>query len=137
MELEFRAALLAWLQADEELSGSLNAIVEEAPSRTALPWLAIAASASTDWSAKLLMGREIRVALELHYRGDDPLAEARLLSAIERRVNAMPTDGPTEGPTGDYGFRIASLVFLRSRAEQRGEARRAALIEYRARVIAA
>ncbi len=141
MELEFRAALLAWLQADEELSGSLNAIVEEAPSRTALPWLAIAASASTDWSAKLLMGREIRVALELHYRGDDPLAEARLLSAIERRVNAMPTDGPTDGPTegpsGDYGFRIASLVFLRSRAEQRGEARRGALIEYRARVIAA
>lgn len=127
MELAFRAALLAWLQADEELNGSLNAIVEEVPSRTALPWLAIAASASTDWSAKLLTGREIRVALELHYRGDDPLAEAGLLSAIERRVDSMPTDGP--------GFRIASLVFLRSRAEQRGEARRAALIEYRARVI--
>lgn len=129
MELAFRAALLAWLASDSALSASLNAIVEEAPSRTALPWLALTASASADWSAKDVAGREIRVALELNYRGDDPLSEAALVAGIERRVETLPT-------TQD-GFRIASLTFLRARAEQRGEARRALVLEYRARVLAA
>lgn len=129
MELAFRAALLAWLAADPALSGSLNAIVEEAPSRTALPWLALTASASTDWSAKDIAGREVRVALELNYRGDDPLSEAALVGAVERRVESLPV--------AQDGFRIASLTFLRARAEQRGEARRALVLEYRARVLAA
>lgn len=129
MELAFRAALLAWLAADPALSGSLNAIVEEAPSRTALPWLALTASASADWSAKDIAGREVRVALELNYRGDDPLSEAALVGAVERRVESLPM--------AHDGFRIASLTFLRARAEQRGEARRALVLEYRARVLAA
>lgn len=128
MELAFRAVLLAWLAADSALSAGLNAIVEEAPSRTSLPWLALTASASADWSAKDVAGREIRVALELNYRGDDPLAEAALVAAIERRVESLPL--------AQDGFRVASLTFLRARAEQRGEARRALLLEYRARVLA-
>lgn len=131
MELSFRAVLIDWLASDPALSGVLNAIVEEAPSRTALPWLALAASASSDWSNKSAAGREIRVALELHYRGDDPLAESALVAAIERRVESLPAD---QTPAG---FRIASLTFLRARAEQRGEARRALLLEYQARVLAA
>ena len=45
MELAFRAVLLAWLAADSALSAGLNAIVEEAPLRKALPWLALTASA--------------------------------------------------------------------------------------------
>jgi len=129
MEIAFRAALLAWLAADPALASALNAIVEEAPSRTAVPWLALSASASTDWSTKDSVGREVRVALELHYRGDDPLAEAALVGAVERRVEALPA--------AQSGFRVASLIFLRARAEQRGEARRALLLEYRARILAA
>ena len=39
-------------------------------------------------------------------------------------------------PADQPDFRIASLTFLRARAEQRGEARRAVLLEYRARLIA-
>ncbi|MCH7629045.1 MULTISPECIES: DUF3168 domain-containing protein [Novosphingobium] len=131
MEIAFRSALLAWLQADPALSGNLNAVVEEAPSRTALPWLALTASASTDWSTKTEAGRDIRVALELNYRGDDPLSEAALIAAIERRVESLPADQSAAG------FRIASLMFLKGRAEQRGEARRALVLEYRVRVMAA
>ena len=130
MELAFRAALLAWLAADTALSGNLNAIVEEAPSRTALPWLALTASASTDWSTKSGPGREIRVALELNYRGDDPLSESALIAAIERQVETLPADQSAAG------FTVASLMFLKARAEQRGEARRALVLEYRARVLA-
>jgi hypothetical protein len=131
MELAFRAVLLAWLAADATLADGLNTIVEEAPSRTALPWLALTASASADWSHKTGRGREIRVALELAYRGDDPLSESALIAAIEQRVEALPVDQSANG------FTLANIRFLKARAEQRGEARRALVLEYTARVLAA
>lgn len=126
MEIQLRAALIAWLA--DDLSTQLNAVVEEAPSRTALPWLAVAASASSDWSCKSHLGREVRVALELHCRGDTPDAAGALIAAIEQRVAALPA--------AQTGFRIVSAQFLRARAEQRGESRRAVLLEYRFRLLA-
>lgn len=128
MELALRAAVLDWLAADPALSGELNAIVEEAPSRSSLPWLAIVASASTDWSNKTMPGREVRLALELHCRGDTPDAAAQLVAAIEARVSNLPR--------AQGSFEIASLRFLRARAEQRGESRRAVLLEYAFRLLA-
>ena len=128
MEIPLRAALLSWLAIDPLLSSELNAIAEEAPSRTSLPWLAIAASASSDWSCKTHTGREVRVALELHCRGDRPDAAADLISAIERRIEQLPRD--------QDGFSIATIQFLRARAEQRGESTRAILLEYRFRLLA-
>ena len=129
MEIPLRAALLAWLSADVVLAAQLNAIVEEAPSRTALPWLAVAASASADWSAKDVPGREVRIALELHCRGDQPAAAADLTAAIEARIGALPPDQPN--------LRVVNIIFLRARAEQRGANTRAILLEYRFRVLAA
>ena len=128
MELPFRVALLAWLAADPLLAAGLNTITEEAPLRASPPWLGIVASASTDFGHKTGAGREVRVALELQTLGDDACGTAALVGAIETRIAAMPADQPD--------FTIASLTFLRARAEQRGEARRAVLLEYRARLIA-
>jgi len=128
MEIPLRAALVAWLAADPTLA-ELNAVVEEAPSRTTLPWLAIAASASIDWSCKTAPGREVRVAFELHCRGDAPETAAALVAAIEARIEALPR--------AQSGFVLVSTTFLRARAEQRGESRRAILLEYRFRVLAA
>ena len=128
MEIALRAALLAWLSADPALSGQFNAIVEEAPSRTSLPWLAIAASASADWSTKSGAGREVRIAVELHCRGDRADDAAPLAAAIEARIGALPAAQP--------GFSVVTIQFLRARAEQRGESRRAILIEYRFRLLA-
>jgi hypothetical protein len=128
MEVPLRAALLAWLAADPKLAANLNAVVEEAPARTSLPWLAIAASASTDWSTKSHAGREIRIALELHCRGDAPDAAGNLVAAIEARIASLPRD--------QADFTVASTRFLRARAEQRAESRRAILIEYAFRVLA-
>lgn len=127
MEVQLRAALIAWLAADPALAGTLNAVVEEAPVRVALPWLAIAASASADWSTKDRTGREVRVALELHCRGDRPDSAAALVGAIERRVATLPVVQP--------GYRVVSIQFLRARAEQRPANTRAVLIEYRFRVL--
>ena len=127
MEVQLRAALIAWLAADPALAGTLNAVVEEAPSRMALPWLAIAASTSADWSTKDRSGREVRVALELHCLGDRPDSAATLVGAIERRVAALPA------VQSDY--RVVSAQFLRARAEQRPANTRAVLLEYRFRVL--
>jgi len=129
VELSLRTALLAWLAADSLLGAQLNAVVEEAPTRTALPWLALAASASADWSTKTAPGREVRIALELHCRGDRPDDAAALVSAIERRVESLPAD--------QRDFSIAAIQFLRARAEQRPANTRAVLLEYRFRLIAA
>ncbi|WP_395329953.1 DUF3168 domain-containing protein [Novosphingobium sp. BL-8H] len=128
MEIALRAALVDWLATDPLLGAELNAVVEEAPSRTSLPWLAIASSASADWSCKTAPGREVRVALELHCRGDAPDTAAMLVAAIEGRVEALPRD--------QAAFRIVGIQFLRARAEQRGESRRAILLEYRFRLMA-
>lgn len=131
MEIPFRAVLIGWLASDATLGAALNAVVEEAPSRVALPWLALTASASTNWGTKTLAGREIRVALELNFRSSDPLGGAALVAAIEARVESLPYDQTAKG------FRIASLAMLKARAEQRGEALRVVVLEYRARVMAA
>ena len=130
METRLRAALIAWLAADPALA-DINIVTEESPVRAPVPSLGMAASASTDWSTKDATGREVRVALELNYRGDDPLSESGLIAAIERRVESLPADQSAAG------FRMASLLFLRARAEQRGEALRALRLEYRARLFAA
>lgn len=126
METLLRAALLAWLRADPALA-MLNSVTEEAPLKPTLPWLGIAASASTDWSTKELAGREVRVALELHCRGDDPASAASLAAAIEARVVGLPR--------AQAGFEIASIQFLRSRAEQRANNVRSVLIEHQFRVL--
>ena len=127
MEIPLRAALTAWLADDPGLTAQLNSIAEEVPSRTSLPWLAIVASASSDWSCKSNPGREVRVALELHCRGDQADAAAELTAAIEQRIEQLPRDQP--------GFRIVTSQFLRARAEQRGESVRAILLEYRFRLL--
>lgn len=128
METLLRTALLAWLRADPALA-AINLIAEEAPLEASLPWLGIAASASADWSAKEVTGREIRIALELHCRGDDPATPAALTQAIEARIEALPRDQP--------GLTVISTRFLRARAERRARNTRAVLLEYRFRALAA
>lgn len=128
MEFAFRRDLLAWLAADPELSAGLNAIGEESPVAASPPWLGIAASASADWGAKGAPGRELRVALELVVRGDDPTGAAALTEAIERRVATMPA--------AQSGYRVVVTQFLRSRAERRAGNIRVVLTEWRFLILA-
>ncbi len=127
MEIPLRAALIAWLAADPALA-AIHIVTEEQPIRAPVPWLGIAASASADWSTKDRQGREVRVALELHGRGNDPAALATLTRAIEQRVETLP---PAQA-----GFALVTTQFLRSRAEQRERHTRAVLLEYRFRLLA-
>ena len=128
METDLRAALIAWLRSDAVLANLLNAVTEEAPSRASPPWLGLVASASGDWSTKDRAGREVRVAMELHCRGDDPGTAGAVTRAIEARVEALPR--------AQDGFAVATIAFLRARAEQRAGNVRAVLLEYRFRLLA-
>lgn len=127
MENHLRAQLLQWLRDDPELS-SINAIEEEAPVHASAPWLGIAASASTDWGTKERRGREVRIALELESRADEPDADGPLVEAIEQRVLDLP---PIHS-----GFELASIRFLRARSEERDANLRGSLLEFRFRIFA-
>lgn len=129
MESALRASLIGWLRADPALAPHINIVTEEAPVRAHSPWLGIVASASVDWSVKGTKGREVRIAIELHLRGDDPATGTSLVNAVEARIEALPASQPD--------FSVANIVFLRSRAEQRPGNVRAVLIEYRFRLLAA
>ena len=129
MESLLRTILIDWLASDPVLSTTLNEIAEEAPSRASLPWLGIAASASTDWSTKTRRGREVRVALELQTRGDGAAETSAIVSQVEERIESLPRQHP--------GLTLASSTFLRTRAEQRPRNTRAVLIEYRFRILEA
>ena len=124
METQLRAALVDWLRADPMLA-SLNAVEEESPLAATPPWLGFAASGSTDWSTKDRHGRETRIALELVTRSDDPAADGALIAQIDRRIEALD-------PTSE-GLELASVRFLRARAERRPNNLRAVLLEYRFR----
>lgn len=128
MEIALRAALLDHLSTHPRLSGELNAISEDAPLRSALPWLAIVASASADWSHKTGEGREVRIAVELQARGDDPETAAALVGELECAILSIPRQ--------QAKFDIAGIQFLRARTEQRGGTIRAVLLEYRFRILA-
>lgn len=126
MENELRAHLIEWLRADPALS-EINAIEEESPVAASAPWLGIAASASTDWGTKDRPGREIRLALELESRTDQPAGDSGLLKSIEQRVLNLP---PFHA-----AFELASIRFLRARSEARTNNLRGALLEYRFRLL--
>ncbi|MEN7537541.1 DUF3168 domain-containing protein [Aurantiacibacter flavus] len=125
MESALRIALIDWLASDP----LLNSITEEVPTRTSAPWLAIATSASIDWSTKDRRGREVRVALELHLRGEEAGESADLAAQVADRIDTMPAVHSS--------FRLVSTQFLRGRAEQRANLRRAVLLEYRFRLFEA
>jgi hypothetical protein len=128
MEQTLRAALLEWLRAAPAPIDALSAIEEETPPRATAPWLAIATSASADWSTKTHAGREVRIAFELHARGDDPATGAALADAVGARIETLPR--------AQAGFGVVSIQFLRARSERRSDNRRATLIEYRFRCLA-
>lgn len=127
MENLLRAALIGWLRSDPQLAG-LNAIEEESPLKASVPWLGIAASAASDWGTKDRAGREVRIAIELVTRGDDPAADAALSRGIEQRIQSLPA---AQGE-----FAVVTARFIRSRAERRARNLRALLLEYRFRLLA-
>lgn len=123
LEAALRAALLDWLRTDPWLAQTVGVFREEATGPIVHPMIAIAASASRDWSTKTETGREVRIAVEHRTRGDAADTEIEALSAIESRVLALPRE--------QTGFSVIAVHFLRARNEKRSHHLRASLLEFR------
>ncbi|MFA6218942.1 MAG: DUF3168 domain-containing protein [Erythrobacter sp.] len=122
MESALRSALAEWLRSDPILATMVNAVEEEGTVVASPPSLAIVASTSTDRSHKTGSGREVRIALELLDRSDDPATSAATARRIEQRIATLD---PVQA-----GFRVVVTNFLRNRVERRARSIRAVLLEY-------
>jgi hypothetical protein len=108
-------------------------VYEGPPVQAAAPYAVIETGAESDWSHKSGAGRELRLAVTLHDRGERPARLRALVREAEAALEAVPAEGG--------GWTIVTLGFVRSRIvpPPRGAPNGAwaALIEYRARMLAA
>jgi Protein of unknown function (DUF3168) len=107
---------------------SIAPVYDGAPPRAAFPYIVISDSPVTDWSSKTERGREIRLALNIWDDGETAESLRALMIAVEAAMDDFPRDLP--------GWRVASLIFLRSLISRDPDGPSAALIEYRVRIIA-
>ncbi len=123
-----QAAAFSVLEAHPVLGPEITGIYDDPPSRAVFPYVSIADGLSTDWSTKTEQGREIRLALTVWDDGEEASRLSSLMGHVEDAVAAMPRDLP--------GWRIASLVFLRSIVVRDAAGPWAALVEHRVRMLA-
>lgn len=121
-----QAALVALLLAAPDLAG-LTGIYDTPPTRAAFPYLSIGSSLSSDWGTKTETGRELRVALTLWDDGLQPTRLYALMAALERAVMGLPRTLP--------GWRVVSLVFIRSLIARDPQGPWAGLVEHRVRLL--
>jgi len=119
------AALLAALKG---LTG-LNGVFEGSPVKATPPYAEIGETLSGDWSVKDRDGRELRLAVTIRDAAETPARVQALANAAGATIEALPRDLP--------GWRIASLVFVRTRLLRPAPGRWSAVIEYRVRMLAA
>lgn len=124
-----RAALATLLRADPVLSATLNGVFEGPAVRASTPFAEIGEAVAGDWGTKDRAGRELRLAVILRDVGETSTRIGTLGAAVEAAVPALPRDLP--------GWRVASVVFLRSRVAGEGPGRWIAAIEFRVRMLAA
>jgi Protein of unknown function (DUF3168) len=110
------------------LLGGIAPVYDGAPPRAAFPYIMISDSPVSDWSTKTERGREIRLALTIWDDGEVGESLRTLMIAVEAAMDAFPRNLP--------GWRVASLVFLRSLISREPGAPSVALIEHRVRMIA-
>lgn len=105
----------------------VTAVFDAPPVRAALPYAVVEEAMLADWGTKDMQGREGRLALAIHDGGERPVRLRVLIGAAEEAVAVMPRE------LGE-GWRIASLVFLRSRIAREGQ-RWVAMSEWRVRML--
>jgi len=124
-----QAAAIAALSAHPVLATQLSGIYDGPPPRAAFPYVAITDGLTSDWSTKTTTGREIRLAFTVWDDGEAATRLADLMGHVDDAILAIPQDLP--------GWRIASLVFLRSIVVRDAAGPWAGLVEHRVRLLAA
>ena len=106
-EVAVRAAVIAALKEDAELMAALNGLFDGEPVRASVPYALVGECIATDWGAKDVDGRELRLTIGLHDAGETPARMAAMLERIDPAIQAADA--------GAGGWRIVSARLVRSR----------------------
>jgi Protein of unknown function (DUF3168) len=123
-----QSALVAALEAHPALVASYCAVFDGPEPRASFPYVSVTDSLAGDWSTKTAIGRELRMALTVWDDGEEAARLHDLMGHVEDAVAALPRDLA--------GWRIASIIFLRSLVVRDAAGPWAGLVEYRLRVMA-
>jgi hypothetical protein len=118
-------ATLAALRAVE----GLNQVYDGPPLSAAFPHAVVETGPESDWSHKSGEGRELRLSILVHDKGERPARLRALAAAVEAEAAAI---GPDLA-----GWRLVNLAFLRASMLHGAGAAWTAAIEYRARLLKA
>lgn len=120
-----QAAVLAALRG----VAGLNGVYLGPPVKATVPFAELGDLLSGDWSVKDRMGRELRLLVTVRDAGERPARVQALAEAVGVAIEALPRDLT--------GWRVASVVLVRSRLSAAAAGRWNASVEYRVRVLAA
>lgn len=130
-EVTVRAAVIAALRSDGALMGAINALFDGTPARASVPYAVVGECIASDWGAKDVDGRELRLTIGLHDAGETPGRLAAVLARIDPVVQAVDASAD--------GWRIVSARLVRSRVMRSGPRDGdgwQAVVDYRLRVVA-
>lgn len=115
--------------AAEALGGvaGLNGAYDGPPLQAAFPYAIVEAGPERDWSHKSGEGRELRLAVTIRDKGERPARIRRLANVAEAALGGIPV--------ALDGWRLVTLVVLRSHLLRSNDAAWSAVIEFRARML--
>jgi hypothetical protein len=119
-----QAAVLAALRG----VAGLNGVYLGPPVKATVPFAELGDLLGGDWSVKDRMGRELRLLVTVRDAGERPARVQALAEAVGAAIEAVPRDLA--------GWRVASVVLVRSRLSGATGGRWNASVEYRVRVLA-
>ncbi|RUN77540.1 DUF3168 domain-containing protein [Sphingomonas sp. TF3] len=119
-----QAAVLAALRG----VAGLNGVYLGPPVKATVPFAELGDLLGGDWSVKDRMGRELRLLVTVRDAGERPARVQALAEAVGAAIEAVPRNLA--------GWRVASVVLVRSRLSGAAGGRWNASVEYRVRVLA-
>lgn len=121
-----RAAALARLRGDASVA--VNRVWDGADRRGSVPYAVLRDVIASDWGTKDRDGREIRVGVTVRDEGESPARATQLADAVEAALLTLPREFG--------GWRVASVVPVRSAVLSEAQGRWVALVDVRVRVMA-
>lgn len=118
-----RAAVLARLRAEVPVTR----VFESAGAKGTVPYLCLREWSAGDWGTKDRAGRELRVGLVVRDEGESGARAEALAAQAEAALLSLPRDQP--------GWRVVTVVPVRSVLIGEGAGRWAALIDVRVRML--
>lgn len=128
-----RAAAVAALRADAALTALVNGIHDGAQVQASEPYIQVGECVGTDWGAKGLDGREVRLSLALLDKGETPGAIAAMLGRVEVAMRGV--DGDVRDGWRIVGVRIVRSRVARAVPSQRRDGGWQGVADYRMRAV--